>query len=246
MRLFSNAFEQLCHKCVHIASCATIQFLDRLHWNSGILAFPRSNKASSLANVPPPPKCSQPVIASRRDPEDDRGSPLVKKPDSRWDRPPVAKPPTLRVTSRAYRKLSPRVMNAVPVLVETGFCRRLGTRKVRCALVRRPFWSPLRDNADGKTPSAQTHSKDKSHKETPPTGEEVKTRHLHTAEATTQSSFIAQTPLRNPQAPQRLHAFQLVTFAIKCHRPHMAQPFQRHLLPGNLLKRRSTHRKPRI
>ena len=55
----------------------------------------------------------------------------------------------------------------------------------------------------------------------------MKTCHLHTAEATTKSSFIDQTTLRNRQAAQRLHAFQLVTLAIMCHRPHMAQLFQR-------------------
>ena len=150
LRFFSNAFEQLCHKCVHIASCATIQFLDRLHWNSGILAFPRSNKASSLANVPLPPKCSQRVIASHRDPDDDLGSPLVKKPKLSAGPSTSSQTSTLRVISRAYRKLSPRVMSAVPVHVKTIFCRRLGTRKVRCALVRRPKRSPPRDRAERK------------------------------------------------------------------------------------------------
>ena len=35
-------------------------------------------------------------------------------------------------------------------------------------------------------------------------------------------SLIAQTTMRNPHAHQRLHAFQLVTLAMMCHRPHMA------------------------
>ena len=45
-----------------------------------------------------------------------------------------------------------------------------------------------------------------------------------------ESSLTAQTTMRNPQAHQRLHAFQLVTLAIMCHRPHMAQPFQRRVI----------------
>ena len=57
---------------------------------------------------------------------------------------------TLRVTSRAHRKLSPRGKNAVPVHVETGFCRRPGTHKARRALVRRPEGSPPRDRAERK------------------------------------------------------------------------------------------------
>ena len=100
-----------------------------------------------------PPKCSQLVIASRRDPED-LGSPLVKKPCSQWDLQ------TARDLQSLKLKLSPQVMNAVPVHVETSFCRRLGTHKVSCALVRRPKGSPPRDNADGKhrvpKPTAKT------------------------------------------------------------------------------------------
>ena len=90
------------------------------------------------------------LVASRRDPEDDLGTPLVKKTRLSVGPTTNSQNSTLRVTSRAYRKLSPRVKIAVPVHVETSFCRRPGTHKVRRALVRRPERSPPRDRADRK------------------------------------------------------------------------------------------------
>ena len=107
--------------------------------------------------------------------------------------------------------------------------------------------SPPRDNADGKhrvlNPAAKTRPTRKhgSHREgseklaiytrlkqqqNTPLAQNKVWRFLNQSrkkwDLWAKSSLIAQTTMRKPQAQQRLHAFQVVTLAMMCHRPHMA------------------------
>ena len=76
-----------------------------------------------------PPKCSQLVIAFRRDPDDDLGSPLVKNPGSPWKRPPIPKHPPPELTESCHHESRmPFLCTSRPASVVASELTRSGAR----------------------------------------------------------------------------------------------------------------------